>query len=138
MSGAPVGEIARRRVDERGVAALVYDASDGSRASVIVMRTAGGYRAWRNRCPHWGVPLAPPRGPFLDETGERLRCLSHGALFRPEDGVCEDGPCPGASLEAFTVEECGEVLRIHEPSPVRLSASRGTVRLAVPGVGEEA
>jgi len=31
-------------------------------------------------------------------------CAHHSALFRFDDGLCIDGPCAGAALEAVPVE----------------------------------
>lgn len=57
-----------------------------------------GPRAYLNRCPHRGITLnwSPER--FLDSSGQFIQCATHGALFRPADGVCIAGPCQGDQL----------------------------------------
>ncbi len=52
-----------------------------------------------NRCPHAGNPLNWQPNRFLNRDGDRILCNSHGAVFRIDDGVCVDGPCPGEALE---------------------------------------
>ena len=61
--------------------------------AVIVVRLGAEVRAYRNRCPHTGQPLSPWPDRLLTREGDRLICFGHGALFRPEDGVCVAGPC---------------------------------------------
>jgi len=70
----------------------------------ILIRTGTGVRAWLNRCRHLSVPLdhdAP--GEFLTGDRRHLVCGKHGALYRPEDGLCVAGPCRGASLRPLRV-----------------------------------
>jgi nitrite reductase/ring-hydroxylating ferredoxin subunit len=40
-------------------------------------------------------------------------CGTHGAVFRPEDGYCFDGPCSGRSLVRIAIKlENGDVFWI--------------------------
>lgn len=127
-AGRLLGSVVRARVDRAGWAAVAYTDARGDRQSAIVVGSEAGYRAFVNRCPHWGVPLAPLRGPFLDDAG-RLRCLSHGARFRPDDGACVDGPCPGASLDELDLTIHPDRIDVHAPSGLSLAAAP-TLRLA--------
>lgn len=71
--------------------------------SGFLVNYAGGYYAWVNRCPHTGTPLDTWPNEFFSEDGRFLICSTHGAVFDPASGVCVQGPCPGARLEALTV-----------------------------------
>lgn len=76
--------------------------SDG-RTIVIVRR---GEQVWGyvNRCPHFSVPLDFEPGKVLCYRQQVLMCAHHSALFRFEDGLCIDGPCAGAALDAVEIE----------------------------------
>ncbi len=66
--------------------------------AVFVIRWQGAIRAYVNSCPHVGTPLDWLPDRFFDREGALLLCGTHGALFRPEDGVCVRGPCAGRRL----------------------------------------
>jgi nitrite reductase/ring-hydroxylating ferredoxin subunit len=40
---------------------------------------------------------------FMSGDGRYIVCFSHGALFRPEDGFCVQGPCLGHYLVMLDV-----------------------------------
>lgn len=86
--------------------ALEFELPDGEPAFALIDR--GRVRAYRNRCPHRGVTLNWVPGRFLDSDGRYLQCATHGALFRPEDGVCVAGPCVGERLPALAVTIVGD------------------------------
>ena len=68
-------------------------------ASVILLRLADGTLvAWRNACPHMGIELDWEPSRLLTRDGRYVRCTGHGALFRPDNGMCVRGPCAGESL----------------------------------------
>ena len=75
---------------------------------LIVTRQSGRIRAWFNVCPHQGRSLnyAPDR--YLTDPKGQLVCAAHGAVFEPENGVCTNGPCLGASLKAIETTEHNE------------------------------
>jgi nitrite reductase/ring-hydroxylating ferredoxin subunit len=63
-------------------------------------------RAWRNECRHLAVPLdRETEGSLFDRDGALLMCQVHGALYRPDDGVCIAGPCVGSRLHPLPVRE---------------------------------
>jgi nitrite reductase/ring-hydroxylating ferredoxin subunit len=73
-------------------------------SSVILLRLAGGTLvAYRNACPHMGIELDWDARRLLSRNGRYLQCTGHGALFRPEDGICIAGPCAGEALTALPV-----------------------------------
>jgi nitrite reductase/ring-hydroxylating ferredoxin subunit len=79
----------------------------------VVVRRNGAVAGYEDRCPHAGWPLAGPDERFLTRTGEHVLCAGHGALFRPEDGVCVAGPCAGQALAPWPVEvRDGEVVTV--------------------------
>jgi len=57
-----------------------------------------------NQCAHRSMPLDWVEGEFLDTEGKTIVCATHGAVFRIEDGICIDGPCPGKGLQALSLE----------------------------------
>jgi nitrite reductase/ring-hydroxylating ferredoxin subunit len=69
----------------------------------FVVRTPDAVRGWVDRCPHAGFPLAFPAHRYLTREGDLILCASHGALFRPDDGLCVGGPCAGRWLEPWPV-----------------------------------
>ncbi|GAB4174964.1 MAG: Rieske (2Fe-2S) protein [Wenzhouxiangellaceae bacterium] len=78
---------------------------------LVLTRVDGVVRGWLNVCPHAGRALnwAPDR--FLVDPEGQLICAAHGAVFRPDDGLCVAGPCRGASLTPVEViERDGRIL----------------------------
>jgi nitrite reductase/ring-hydroxylating ferredoxin subunit len=67
-----------------------------------------GTVAFRNRCAHVGFDLDMGTGVFWSSRVERIYCRTHGACFRPEDGICDAGPCLGLALERYAVEIVGD------------------------------
>jgi nitrite reductase/ring-hydroxylating ferredoxin subunit len=70
----------------------------------LLVRRGDAVIAFENRCPHAGHRLDFPPGKFMTPDGTWLRCASHGALFRPEDGECVAGPCTGERLRIVATE----------------------------------
>lgn len=67
------------------------------------MQAGDAVRGYVNACPHLGLPLNLSGDHFFDAEGRLLLCRMHGALFRPEDGVCVSGPCAGEALEPLKI-----------------------------------
>lgn len=70
---------------------------------VLVVRRADSVWAYRNCCPHNYIPLNDQPDRFVTYDLAWIVCSTHGAVFRYEDGFCEDGPCRGRSLESVPV-----------------------------------
>ena len=70
---------------------------------ILLIRTAGAVRAFRNRCPHVHIPLnyEPDEFHILDE--DVLMCAHHGAMFHIATGECFDGPCESSRLTSIPV-----------------------------------
>jgi nitrite reductase/ring-hydroxylating ferredoxin subunit len=85
------------------VVRLPADSLGRPREALVLRDADGALRAFLNRCEHLPIPLDGGSRQFLDATGTLLRCGTHGALFRREDGYCVHGPCRGRSLVALTL-----------------------------------
>jgi nitrite reductase/ring-hydroxylating ferredoxin subunit len=83
---------------------------------VFVVRRNGRLYGYLNTCPHTGAPLAWVPDQFLDIERTHIQCAMHGALFRPEDGLCVAGPCSGDRLTMLpVVVESGDVVMYMSP-----------------------
>ena len=103
---------------EDGAAPFTVGEGDWPLRGVLVRR-AGEIRAYVNHCPHAGHRLDFPPGKFTTPDGAWLRCASHGAVFRFEDGECVAGPCAGYSLRPLHVAVQGaSVVLLEEPLPL--------------------
>jgi nitrite reductase/ring-hydroxylating ferredoxin subunit len=73
-------------------------------SGILVRLADGTIRAFKNECRH--LPMAlDAREPkeLWDAEGQHLVCNSHGALYRPEDGLCVRGPCQGSHLHTLPI-----------------------------------
>lgn len=98
-----------------GARGFVFEPVEGSGAwnpfRGIVLRREGEVRGFVDSCPHTGAPLSDDPERYLTKRGDFLVCWNHGALFRPDDGVCVAGPCVKRALRPWTVVvRAGEVL----------------------------
>lgn len=64
----------------------------------FAVREGGKVYGYVDRCPHAGLPLARTLDGYLTDRKDLIVCAWHGALFRPDDGVCVGGPCAGSRL----------------------------------------
>jgi nitrite reductase/ring-hydroxylating ferredoxin subunit len=69
----------------------------------------GKLSAFVNRCPHWMVDLDLGEKRIWSHKTKRILCVNHGALFHPQSGHCEWGPCLGEGLESLAVHAEGRV-----------------------------
>jgi nitrite reductase/ring-hydroxylating ferredoxin subunit len=76
--------------------------------ALVLVKYEGRIFAYRNRCPHTGVNLEWRADQFFDLTERYIQCATHGALFRPRDGLCLRGPCAGQSLQPLPLEASRE------------------------------
>ena len=72
---------------------------------LLAVRKNGQLYAYRNRCPHRGIPLEWLPDQFLDNSASLIQCATHGALFLIESGECVAGPCAGQSLQELAIRE---------------------------------
>jgi nitrite reductase/ring-hydroxylating ferredoxin subunit len=71
--------------------------------SGLAVRRNGAVHGFVDRCPHTGTPLAFLPDRYLTREGDLIVCSTHGALFRPSDGLCLAGPCAGLALTPWPV-----------------------------------
>ena len=110
MSSDAPGEVTLCRLEEieDGQAhGFVLPAAAGAgharEVEILVYRSGDELRGFLNECPHIGAPMEWMPNRFMSEDGRHLRCANHGALFRPEDGYCVEGPCEGDSLKPVSI-----------------------------------
>ena len=104
-AGPPTGTLLVRLDDlpAHGGKELVF--RDGTMVlRLLLQRTDNGVVVFENRCPHAGTPLNMFDDKFLDISGKRLLCRTHGALFDMTSGLCVRGPCKGDHLRSVQVE----------------------------------
>jgi|SRR5581483_5600092 len=75
------------------------------KTEAFLIKVHDKYFAYLNLCRHWTVGLDFDDNEFFDESGEWLVCKNHGAIYHPESGYCESGPCGGASLYSVPLIE---------------------------------
>jgi nitrite reductase/ring-hydroxylating ferredoxin subunit len=85
---------------------LQFDYKEGPfvERGILLCAADGSARAFKNECRHLPMPLddrAPSR--IWDDTGTHLMCCSHGARYRPDDGLCVSGPCEGSHLRSLPI-----------------------------------
>lgn len=84
----------------------------------LVLRRDGAVHAYANICPHKGHPLNLSDDDFLvgmPGGGQLLRCVSHGALFVPETGLCVAGPCSGRNLQRLDCRVSEGLVMVRAP-----------------------
>lgn len=89
--------------------AFPAEAAEGARPFLgFVVRRGAEVTGFVDSCPHVGAPLASADGRYLTRRGDHVVCFNHGALFRPDDGVCVAGPCVKRALRPWPVVVRGE------------------------------
>jgi nitrite reductase/ring-hydroxylating ferredoxin subunit len=79
---------------------------------LLVLRSGARVFGYVNCCPHFSIPLNVEPDRFTLFEHEHIYCSTHCAMFRFQDGYCEDGPCAGASLERVALEVNTDGVRI--------------------------
>lgn len=77
----------------------------GEDATGFVVRYNGQAYGYLNRCAHVPIELDFNEGEFFESSGMYLICATHGAMYAPETGRCEYGPCRGRRLRALRIIE---------------------------------
>jgi nitrite reductase/ring-hydroxylating ferredoxin subunit len=84
---------------------------------VVLFRQGETIVAYRNRCPHFLLPLNAGPGRFILLDDGLVMCAWHSAVFRIADGAGIDGPCMGASLEPLAIKrESGQIVLAAAPT----------------------
>ena len=69
----------------------------------FVINFKGKFHAYINRCCHIPIPLDWTDNEFFTRDKRHLICLTHGATYEPNTGLCIDGPCPNEYLDVIPV-----------------------------------
>lgn len=69
----------------------------------FVVNFRGRFYAYVNRCCHIPIPLDWVENQFFTKDQRHLICMTHGATYEPNTGLCVDGPCPGEYLDVIPV-----------------------------------
>ena len=69
----------------------------------FVVNFKGRFYAYNNRCCHIPIALDWVENEFFTRDNRLLICLTHGATYEPNTGLCTDGPCPGEYLDVIPV-----------------------------------
>jgi len=80
--------------------------SDDNQIVLVQLAVDQPVRGYRNQCPHRKIRLNHQNDQFLDEHGQHLQCMNHGALFEVSTGRCIAGPCTGQALDSVPVFVC--------------------------------
>ncbi|WP_439519997.1 Rieske (2Fe-2S) protein [Hydrogenophaga sp.] len=81
----------------------------GQTCRAFAVRFEGQAHAYLNRCSHVAMEMDWQRDQFFDDTGRWLLCASHGAVYQPDTGACQGGPCRGGLFKIELVEQDGVV-----------------------------
>ncbi len=97
-------------VVERGHGVRFTVLAGGRQTTGFVVRFKGTAFAYLNRCAHVPIELDWNQGEFFESSGLYLMCSTHGAIYAPETGRCQGGPCRGNKLRSITVTEIDQQL----------------------------
>jgi nitrite reductase/ring-hydroxylating ferredoxin subunit len=91
---------------EEGGKGIRFPVTAGSEDAIgFVVRYDGKVYGYLNRCAHVPIELDWNEGDFFESGGLYLICATHGAMYAPETGRCEGGPCRGGRLRRIEVVE---------------------------------
>ena len=82
---------------------------NGETCRGFAIRYQGEVRAYLNRCAHVAMEMDYQPNRFWDESGRWLMCATHGAVYDPLTGACQQGPCRGGLIPIGTSEREGIV-----------------------------
>ncbi|MES2880209.1 MAG: Rieske 2Fe-2S domain-containing protein [Pseudomonadota bacterium] len=81
----------------------------GQTCRAFAVRYAGQVHAYLNRCTHVPIEMDYQPNRFFDSTGHWLMCATHGAMYSPQTGQCQMGPCRGGLIKIDISERDGVV-----------------------------
>ncbi len=79
----------------------------GLACRAFAIRFQGQVHAYLNRCGHVAMEMDWQPDRFFDPTGRWLVCATHGALYAPDTGLCQAGPCKRGLIALETREYDG-------------------------------
>ena len=81
----------------------------GQTCRAFAIRFEGQAHAYLNRCTHVAMEMDYQPNHFFDITGRWLICATHGAMYAPDTGACQGGPCRGGLVKIAVTEHDGVV-----------------------------
>jgi nitrite reductase/ring-hydroxylating ferredoxin subunit len=75
----------------------------------FAIRYEGQAYAYLNRCSHVPTELDYQPNRIFDSSGQWLMCATHGAMYSPDTGACQGGPCRGGLVKIELSEVDGVV-----------------------------
>lgn len=105
MDEVAIPVCASAEIEEGGKGKRFAVSLHGGDASGFVVRYGGTVYGYLNRCAHVPIELDWDEGQFFESSGLYLMCATHGAVYAPDTGKCEGGPCRGARLRKIMVFE---------------------------------
>lgn len=78
--------------------------NDNEEQTIFIINRNNQYYAYKNFCPHTGVPLNWQEDVYMDLDNLYIQCSIHGARFEVETGFCVWGPCVNQSLIPIDIE----------------------------------
>ena len=105
MAGIAIFVCESKALEEGGKGVRFLLTAGGEDATGFAIRYNGIVHAYLNRCAHVPIELDWNEGQFFESSGLFLMCSTHGAIYAPETGKCEGGPCRGGRLRPIKVVE---------------------------------
>lgn len=81
----------------------------GQTCRAFAIRFEGQAHAYLNRCTHVAMEMDFQPNQFFDVTGRWLICATHGAMYAPDTGACQGGPCRGGLVKIAVTERDGVI-----------------------------
>ena len=95
---------------QEGAEAVSFDVKYlGQSCLAFAIRFEGRVHAYLNRCSHVPMEMDYQPNRFFDSSGQYLICATHGAMYSPESGACQGGPCRGGLVKISVSEQDGMV-----------------------------
>lgn len=87
----------------------------GRETEAFAVNHRGALRAYVNSCVHVPMPMDWVENQFLTDDRQHILCATHGAYYRPEDGLCVAGPGLGKSLTPVPLSQVGDAIYASPP-----------------------
>lgn len=109
----------KQDIDTGQVREFRFGENTNFRFRMFIYNDEGEFRAFKNACPHYDVPLNYIPDQVFSPDGKYFFCMTHSAKFDTGSGLCVEGPCEGQSLDVIPLVHDGERLLIGQPEVPR-------------------
>ncbi|QIB64971.1 Rieske 2Fe-2S domain-containing protein [Kineobactrum salinum] len=92
-------------VEERATSFSFRVIKDGRIWPAFIVRFDGKAVGYLNVCAHAALQLEGRQSRLFSRDRQSLVCASHGAVYKPDTGLCISGPCKGLSLIPLNITE---------------------------------